>query len=299
MGLTLLFYMEKNVMAYLAEFPDKLYLEIPKNTTHSGFVKIGKSLVSAGEKLQWYLGDYYNALPEGESKKKICEEAGLNYSSLMNYGVVCRAFPKEDRIAALSFHHHQKAAPLDAGERIAILQKTVREKWKLSRFHLEVKLAKGEEQHPEETKKVEQITDHFKPVMDALPKSTTAKTKRGIKKVLTDLGTQFHAEVQEEVRKKTQDQRARLNRIEEDYKAKEKVVTELRKKIHFFMTYEEYRLIIACLHPDRAPAERRKQFQKAFQIFKRLGEAVELDRMPLQNARNLGWEKKHPRYKGK
>jgi hypothetical protein len=35
-----------------------------------------------------------------------------------------------------------------------------------------------------------------------------------------------------------------------------------------FLTDDEYRLVISCLHPDRAPADRVKQYEKAFHIVK-------------------------------
>lgn len=51
---------------------------------------------------------------------------------------------------------------------------------------------------------------------------------------------------------------------------------------------EEYRLVRACLHPDRAPEDRKPTFTKAFDIFTRLEKSVNRD-MPIELRKKHGW----------
>jgi hypothetical protein len=54
------------------------------------------------------------------------------------------------------------------------------------------------------------------------------------------------------------------------------------------MTEAEYKAVRACLHPDRAPAEKKDQFTKAFDIFNRLKDTVNYN-MPARLRKDRGW----------
>lgn len=93
------------------------------------------------------------------------------------------------------------------------------------------------------------------------------------KKKLAEMREEFTAELAQ-ARKKLNEEIARLS-------AERKQVEETRKKLQIglstidrMMTYEEFKIVRGCLHPDRQPEEFKDRFGKAFDIFTRLEKAV-------------------------
>jgi len=58
------------------------------------------------------------------------------------------------------------------------------------------------------------------------------------------------------------------------------------KTLDQWMTKEEFKLVLGCLHPDRQPEDQRAKYDRAFQIFKRLEQHLEPDGRVL---RGRGW----------
>jgi ParB-like chromosome segregation protein Spo0J len=61
------------------------------------------------------------------------------------------------------------------------------------------------------------------------------------------------------------------------------------KGLHHLMTLEEYRLVLGCLHPDRAASVDAERLNKAFVIFRRLVSTID-PKTPIDDLRRNGWE---------
>jgi hypothetical protein len=114
------------------------------------------------------------------------------------------------------------------------------------------------------------------PTLD--PKSRQA-VQRAIDAEASKLAKEFHGVVEEAVREKVKVNTAHL--IEEmtadiaEAKRKERNYDKALAGLKGFMTRDEFRLILNCLHPDRAPEDRRERFAEAFAVMNRLGGVFE------------------------
>jgi hypothetical protein len=61
---------------------------------------------------------------------------------------------------------------------------------------------------------------------------------------------------------------------EREAKAHLEAARSYREGVGSHMSYEDFRLVLNCLHPDRAPEDRRDKFMKAFQAFQALEKTV-------------------------
>ena len=125
-------------------------------------------------------------------------------------------------------------------------------------------------------------------LMETLPASATKKTKAAINQVVSDLRHDFETEVEHVVKERLRIQREKLYALEKEAQADRDRAKELRMNLDGLMTEEEYRLIRGCLHPDRAPEDRKAAFGKAFDIFTRLEKSVNRD-MPAKLRNQRGW----------
>jgi lambda repressor-like predicted transcriptional regulator len=98
---------------------------------------------------------------------------------------------------------------------------------------------------------------------------------------------------------------AAIGREQDKINAARKELIELEKKISkaattitTIITYDEFKMIRGCLHPDRQPEELKDKFGKAFELFNRLEQHVNI-KAPIDFLRRYGWEQKSPFYKGK
>lgn len=73
--------------------------------------------IHADKTLQWYIGDWYNAIPWGD-KKAACEKVGLNYKTARDFGSICQRFEMSLRNDILTFQHHKVIAALPEQERL-------------------------------------------------------------------------------------------------------------------------------------------------------------------------------------
>lgn len=74
----------------------------------------------------------------------------------------------------------------------------------------------------------------------------------------------------------------RLEAREKELAARENIVRIRMKTFDQWMTQEEFKLVLSCLHPDRHPADQQVKFNRAFQIFNRLKEHLDQDEKVLR-----------------
>jgi hypothetical protein len=90
-----------------------------------------------GKDYRWQAGDmfaygfeYYADELNSDALPRIVNEAGVNQSTLRNYGWVSEAFPPEARkIDAAYSIHHELAAIVDKDERYGLLDKAIKDHW--------------------------------------------------------------------------------------------------------------------------------------------------------------------------
>ena len=141
--------------------------------------------------------------------------------------------------------------------------------------------------------KVEEATsatvaiENLVPVFDELhiskPKQrkvTTAVT-REVKRIEKEVRGHFVDEVNAvalkiaeqrtvELREAAEIQRKASKEARLKYERDSKVTEAMRDRLPMFMTKAEYKFLLNVLHPDRAPADRKEKFQKAFNLMQRL-----------------------------
>ena len=100
--------------------------------------------------------------------------------------------------------------------------------------------------------------------------NAAAKVKRAIETESSRLQRSFDEQVRQKVRQGTADQRAKLGELIDQEQAEVLRYRSATAKVGRFMTRDELKLVLDCLHPDTAPEDRRKRFAKAFAIVKRL-----------------------------
>lgn len=121
-------------------------------------------------------------------------------------------------------------------------------------------------------------------VEDVLRKKVDAEFAR--------LQAQFNEAVEARVAVRLAAREAWFDEQEELVKEKEAQLDAARAHITQYMTQLEYKLVLGCLHPDRANADAEEQakYNKAFTIFKRLEPYGNLH-IPLKVLRARGWAK--------
>jgi len=136
-----------------------------------------------------------------------------------------------------------------------------------------------------------------------LPKTAQEKFERTIKlweaARLVELRVEFAKQLKEAVateRQRLDEEMEKAKDIAEELSKERDTAYQIRLGLDSHMTMEEFQLIRNCLHPDRAPDDKRDRYNKAFDIFNRLEKTVNT-RKPISVLRNNGWEKASPFYK--
>jgi ParB-like chromosome segregation protein Spo0J len=116
----------------------------------------------------------------------------------------------------------------------------------------------------------------------ALPKTAKAKFDRIVGKAQAALQKEFQKECwkHQAALNATVEERVVSQRkhYEEAYQKSNETWLNLQtrlKKLDCWMTEQEFKLVLGCLHPDRQPEDQRAKYDKAFQIFKRLEEHLD------------------------
>lgn len=105
------------------------------------------------------------------------------------------------------------------------------------------------------------------PDKSVLREQDQRKVQRVVEAELEKLKKGFHEAVRQKAVKETDTLRETLHAQLKEAERERLRATELPRKT---ITEIEYRLILNCLHPDRAPADRRDRFEQAFIIVKRI-----------------------------
>lgn len=260
-------------------------LIIPENCTEEEFFEAGRFLSRVEQGMQWAIGDWYNAIRWGD-KEAACLRAGLNYKTARDYGAVASKYQMSMRIDNCPFFHFQKLAieALDSSQRMALLKQSAENKWSSARLTKERdRLLGRDERVPLLTfdGKVEKL-------IETLPATATKKTKAALNQVVADLRHDFETEVEHVVKERLKVQRERIHKLEKEAQEERDRARNLRMNLDGLMTEEEYKLVRSCLHPDKAPEDRKAIFNKAFDIFNRLEKSVNRD-MPAELRKQRGW----------
>jgi hypothetical protein len=141
--------------------------------------------------------------------------------------------------------------------------------------------------------------DDAQKVKDDLPKSAQEKFDRAIAKwqavILADVQKQFNEQLAA-AKAEVQVERDAVWALKKEAEAERDAAFQYRLGVDSHMTQEEFQLVRNCLHPDRAPEDRRDRFTKAFNIFNRLEKTVNT-KAPIAVLRRHGWEKVSPFHK--
>ncbi len=111
---------------------------------------------------------------------------------------------------------------------------------------------------------------------------------------LTEMQQQFQVELQSAIKR----EQTKINEARKELIELEKKLNKAATTITTIITYDEFKMIRGCLHPDRQPEELKEKFGKAFDLFNRLEQHVNI-KAPIDFLRRYGWEQKSPYYKGK
>ena len=266
-------------------------LLIPDDITEAEHRALGNELFVQHDQLQekfkgnqWDVGDWYNKIAWG-SKQKYCERDGHSFGYARACGGVAKSFELESncgpasnlphRSTTLTFTLHQEAANGTTPEQCAELIKwaTVGLEEPAGHYRKPTKVELIAERKRMlgvvPVVKLKLSTDkEFDSALDSLPKAASSKAKKEFKRVINVARKQFHSEVRLAVDKGMEEDRARLREVRKKQVQRNKHLDAMAARINFFMTEEEFKIVLSCLHPDReAPKERK---EKAFDIFNRL-----------------------------
>ena len=122
-------------------------------------------------------------------------------------------------------------------------------------------------------------------------KETLTKTQRESfeKKFETAVTLRAHQHVLSEVEKAIGEEREALDAKERELNKWAEELSAREADITVYMTEQEYKLVLGCLHPDRAGDDDvlRRRLDKAFQVFRRL--EVYIKRHPKSVLKARGW----------
>lgn len=263
-------------------------LVVPEGISESDFFKLGSILGKADSALQWWRGDWYNKIPKKHSgvaytdeavgKKAACNRAGINYKTAEHNGYVCRMFPIPVRTGILYFYHYHIVArhsstPLlnTQGARLEWLQKAIDGDqdgpWSAQRLKREIKAELG----LGNDKPLKQTLDEMKAdILEQLPARTSERVKQLLAGFLNRAMEESDAAIRAAVSKAVKKQTQIVEEKAQSLLSREKLVDKWEQGVKAFVTYEEYKLILGCLHPDRAPEDLKPRFNEAFDIWRKL-----------------------------
>jgi hypothetical protein len=130
-----------------------LFFEMPRDMTFEQWLEHGKTLASAHQSLNWWIGDWWAAGSHRYgARANVAAEGifGREFQSLMNTASICRAFTTSRRREALSFSHHAEVASLSPAKADALLDQAEAEGWSVKdlRNHVSTKRKETREASP-------------------------------------------------------------------------------------------------------------------------------------------------------
>jgi hypothetical protein len=138
----------------------------------------------------------------------------------------------------------------------------------------------------------EQVEEMLKAERESVPEPRRSAfdnaVNRAIKLWIARAQVELEQRVEVRVNKELAEQRGILSKFEDEAREKDARLDAALASVDRFMTEDEFRLILNCLHPDRAPEDRRERFNRAFQVFKRLEAGINPN-LPISVLRERGW----------
>lgn len=246
-------------------------INFPAEITEDEFFAAGKTLAKIEHGMQWAIGDWYNAIPWGD-KEKACEKVGLSYNSAKAYGRTAMLFQMDRRLSICSFEHHRIIA-IDAipeKQQDALLNQAADNKWTSRRLAHEKNKLLGK---PEKVV-VTGLDDKVSALVETLPPSTSKKIKRGIVNIAGELKHTFQDQVEVEVKRRLEMDRARITKLREDLESEREQLRKARLGVDGLMTEAEYKKLRSFVHPDKATEERKRIAGECFLIVERLKNSI-------------------------
>jgi hypothetical protein len=145
------------------------------------------------------------------------------------------------------------------------------------------KQVRVEHKQADKTKKViigvveKAVADLPKRKADTIVKAVSIEVARETKKLQDTFSDAVNAKVTEKLKGALDPMIAEHRERIEQAKISQKIASNRLKGVPALMTKAEFKLVLNCLHPDRAPADRRDKFAEAFGVIKRLEEGTKWD----------------------
>jgi len=269
----------------MSEILTDVGLNLPTNYTTTEFEEAGKFLANIEKGVQWAIGDWFNAIPNGMVKKEACEKAGINYGTATNYGYVANIFPIEARTSALSFTHYTalKHSELTPEARAQLIHLATEKKTSSAQLKVLINERLGIAPKNE----IEGLENKFDALRDtfaeSLPKGLSSKLASKVKgelfKITDSMSKDFTTQVNKAAAEKIKEVKAKA--LQREFEAEEtlKEINKVRSNVTSFISQEEFKLIRSCLHTDKYtgndPAQK-DRLQKAFNAFSKLSDVNEV-----------------------
>ncbi len=260
-------------------------LDIPADATLDDLESIGAVLASVESGRQWAAGDWYLALDKhnGQTALETAERFGYTKQGIKDLAWVCKAFPRSSREDRVPFTHHKMlAAYPDIANELLELAATHQPKPPMScaklNKEIEKRLGLEGEQEPKRQAGGSKVDRALDSLVDDLPKATGNKVRKQAEKVKELMQEAYSDEVRKEADRIYKEKHA--DRIEAGEKARKEAkeakenYERMAVRVDAVLTEEEFRTIRMCLHPDRAPEDRREQFAKAFALFNKMADRI-------------------------
>ena len=293
------------------------------------FYEDGRKIAKMEGSLMFAKGDWYNALddvlitedgvlPTKEDKKRACESVGIRMSDITVISTVAKSIAPENRFF-LGWNRSKSIVygnVLPEKDLPGFIQQCIDNDWTAEQIATKKDLMLGVS--PKEAKKIDRKSVSYlgkKEMIEAEIASMPERHQRKVGKLMDKVLDMMHIDFLKEVGKEVKVEKERL---QAEYEQKTADIAEMREKANKLQwklinqekaleankplklwTYEEFKLIRGCLHPDKREAVSHERLAKAFDIFGRYIDYM--DSVYAVNKRGMveaGWEDYKPRRNG-
>lgn len=283
---------------------DNHHLEIRPPYDETMLQKVGIKLSEFKEGLSWAWGDWYLAYVEkyGTARARLfMQERDWDVRYVERNALICKEFPCAYRIRNLGFNHYNLLynKDLTPEKRAELIQRASKgtdgKPWTIKETRKQVKVAVAllTDTPVKVPKSKADDQDFIDKVISEITKGLGRNTEKKIAHKLRDAVSMIAADarqqVQDAVELRTEEQRQRLREKEKEVEQQQAHIGDVQTPIVFYMTEDEYKLVLSCLHPDKQPEDLRIKYTKATQIFMRLRNMVP-KHIPAARLRKAGWE---------
>lgn len=261
-------------------------LDIPPRFSLDALEEVAERLGAINSGQSWAAGDAYLAAEKHgqEAAERIAAKMGMKPKTVQNYAYVCDSVVFARRRANLNMSHYQEVMGVADDMRESLLdwacsngkppvsQKALREE---KNRRLGIEQEKKEQAQVTGDTKVDRALDSL---VSDLPKATATKVRKKAVKVTELMQEAFSDEVRKEAdriyRAKHADRIAEGDRQRAEAKEAKERYDRMAVRVDAVLSEDEFKLIRMCLHPDRAPEDRREQFARAFALFNKMADRI-------------------------